>query len=221
VTGPDIDELQPAELEVYVTDRKGNPVEHVFVTIKDRATGRMYFEKTYMDTLPGGSNKAVARFKFIEPGTYDVYIGGPDWDYSTVGFVEEQLYYTRSVTLGKGETKKINQIFSSTFKIEVPKAESGSFTVTVKRISENTTVDVASGTVTTTQGFSYILPASAEPGVYLITHNGGANVKATITVNGKSIEVRSLDASSVIPGMFAFGKYSEIAGTDFFFWRIF
>lgn len=221
---PDIDELQPAELEVYVTDRKGNPVEHVFVTIKERTTGRMYFEKTYIDSLLGDGTKAVARFKFIDPGTYDVYIGGPDWDYRMVNFAEEQLYYTRTVTLSKGETKKITQVLSSTFKIEVPKAESGNFTVTVKYFDGSNYVDVASGVVNTTQGFTYILPSSANPGKYLVLHNGGENVKATITINGNSFEVKSLaipEEAGFGSEMFTFAKFSEIQNQDFAVWTIY
>lgn len=209
VRAPNIEDLKPAELEVVITDRNNAPVEHVFVTIKERNTGRMYFEKAYADSLMGNPTRSVARFKFIEPGTYDVYIGGPDIFYGLVFHPEDQVYYARTVTLQAGRKTELVQPLYTFFKVEFDKTTEGEFDYEIRRVSGTTSILVASGKVTSSAGATYILPATASPGQYFVTHNGGANVKARITLNNNTFEVTSV-ADTARPGWFNLGKFSSV-----------
>jgi len=75
------------DLEVSVEDTDGNNIGAAYVTLYNKGTGRNYFSKS----TPNG-----ALFYQIEPGTYDIIVGGPDYlDMNALNWrVEEQVYTT-------------------------------------------------------------------------------------------------------------------------------
>uniref|UniRef100_A0A832I4N2 Peptidase S8 n=1 Tax=Pseudothermotoga hypogea TaxID=57487 RepID=A0A832I4N2_9THEM len=199
---PDIDELQPATLKVRVVDRAGNPIHGVFVTLIDRATGKAYYEKTYHDDE---TDELVARFEFVEPGTYDVYIGGPDMYLGELylGFPEEQLHYKRTVTLVGGQTTFLTQTFLSSLKIELPR-RSTPYTVSLVHDTTGETIPL---TIPAGTGyFTYILPSNASPGYYYLVHNVDEDLKAKITLNGHTFEMESFYIEDI--DIYVFVKYS-------------
>ncbi|AJC73486.1 peptidase S8 [Pseudothermotoga hypogea DSM 11164 = NBRC 106472] len=199
---PDLDELQPATLKVKVVNRQGNPIDDVFVTIIHRASGKAYYEKTYYDE---DDDELVARFEFVEPGTYDVYIGGPDMYLGelSLSFPEEQLHYKRTVTLLGGQTTLLTQTFLSSLKIELPRRSSS---YTVDLINGTTGETISLNVPAGTGYFTYVLPSSASPGKYLMVHNVGEDLRANITLNGHTFEMESLYDSNI--GAYVFVRYS-------------
>lgn len=71
-----------SDLEVYVVDNDDNNIEAAYVTLYNKGTGRHYFSKSTEDR---------AFFYQIEPGTYDLIVGGPDYlDMNALNWREEE-----------------------------------------------------------------------------------------------------------------------------------
>lgn len=98
-------------LFVYATDRDGVNIADVYVTIKNKSTGRTYKEKAYIPTSSAFVLEdvgAVAKFYGIELGEYDVFVGGPDFLSRDVPIfrIEEQIAEATTVTLTESEPNK-------------------------------------------------------------------------------------------------------------------
>lgn len=62
--------VSKTDLEVYVVDNDNDYIEAAYVTLYNKGNGRNYFSK---------STGTGALFYQIEPGTYDIIVGGPDY----------------------------------------------------------------------------------------------------------------------------------------------
>ena len=155
-------------LSVVVTDRAGNPLPAVFVTIKNKETGKVYYGKTDIGLYDG---EVDADFLGIEPGEYDVIIGGPDPTdlYSPFfGFqintrIEEELQRTTTVTVSSSSSLVVS--FQSSFSVVVNPGEplpDGAQISLYLLDSSFSIIDQAVGT----ENLQVEIPADATPDYY-------------------------------------------------------
>lgn len=88
----------------------------VNITLENKETGKRYYGKT--------NNKGYELFAWIEPGEYNIIIGGPDYLYAYAPNyrMQEELSYTGEVTvkpLSEGETIYTQEFETTQFKAEV------------------------------------------------------------------------------------------------------
>jgi subtilisin family serine protease len=95
------------DLEVSVKDTDGNNIGAAYVTLYNKGTGRNYFSK---------STPNDALFYQIEPGTYDIIVGGPDYlDMNALNWrVEEQVTNTiENFNVNEGYSNSVSIILDT------------------------------------------------------------------------------------------------------------
>jgi hypothetical protein len=164
-------------LSVVVTDRAGNPLPAVFVTIKNKETGKVYYGKTDIGLYDG---EVDADFLGIEPGEYNVIIGGPDptdlyspfFGFQINSRIEEELQRTTTVTVSSSSSLMVS--FQSNFSAIVNPSEplpDGAQISLYLLDSSFSIIDQAVGT----ENLQVEIPADAAPNYYLLyyVYSGG------------------------------------------------
>ncbi|MDN5360141.1 MAG: hypothetical protein PWQ84_1204 [Thermotogaceae bacterium] len=108
----DLPEHKADHLLIEVTDSKGNPVPTVFVTLS-RTDGPNYYAKT--------NENGECYFNQIDPDTYDIFIGGPDWldVNSLIHRLEEEVANTVFPNMVYETTKKLALQIQSAFEAQL------------------------------------------------------------------------------------------------------
>jgi len=184
--GKDPSDYSGATLDVEVKATGDWGVPFAYVTLKRASKdGSDYFAKT--------DNNGIAHFHDIDPGSYMIIVGGPDWIYGWIGLapnlrMEEECSLSRSVDLGSGVSTE-TFIFDSTFEVSLditPSQEAYLLVIDAVTMSQIASYNFVDGHIDVNlsdlSGYYFLLvqrTSSANP----------ATVSGIVLVNGNAIPV--------------------------------
>ena len=182
----------PAKLVVKVLDHTNSLAVPGVSVCLTRPDGANYYAKT--------NKNGEAIFLEIDPDTYEVYVGGPDWtDVNTPNLrMEEELTAATIVELKENTTVTLPLNFSSTFYADLKANVKGNYTVKLVKADDGTVVNSTSTSSSPPQvtdfGYPSGLPDTVPGGkFYLIVERDATGVavrlRGAVYVNGCHISV--------------------------------
>ncbi|PLV59347.1 S8 family serine peptidase [Thermotoga sp. KOL6] len=192
--------FEEGSLSVTVTDRAGNPIPTVFVTIKNVETGKTYYAKTDWGLYDGEMD---ADFIGIEPGTYEVIVGGPDFAdmYTVIARIEEEVQETTTVNVTDDSSLAVSlqTNFSAVVNPRDPLPSGSQMGLYLLDYSTFSVVDYSIGT----GNLQVEMPSSATPDYYLLYYEYYGDISQFTTIYSEDFE------SGQIPGDWILGGNAQ------------
>ena len=187
----DPDEYEGGILKVEAKTKKGGYyLPGVNLTLENNDTGKRYYGKT--------NDEGYELFSWIDPGEYNIEIGGPEYLYASAPNyrMQEELRYTNEVTvkpLSEGTTTYTQEFETTQFKAILTSDDLFTGDLDIYLVDNELNDIEAFNLKSYETKIIDLLPYTEESGyyylVYIYSGNDTFNLVAEITINNKKIPI--------------------------------